>query len=69
MLTWGRVRWGEIHGMRKGKGSLKNGGGGEDMDSRDERALKRVSIVEKWWSNKIKKAARQSKKLRKEGGS
>jgi hypothetical protein len=23
------------------------------MDSREERALKRVTIVEKWWHNKI----------------
>jgi hypothetical protein len=36
------------------------------MDSRDERALKRASIVEKWWHNKIKKATRQSENLRKE---
>jgi hypothetical protein len=31
--------------------------------------LKRATIVEKWWHDKIKKAARQSEKLRKEGGS
>jgi hypothetical protein len=37
------------------------------MDSRDERALKRVTIVEKWWRDKIKKETRQSEKLRKEG--
>jgi hypothetical protein len=36
------------------------------MDSRDERALKRVTIVEKWWCSKIKKEARQSEKLQKE---
>jgi hypothetical protein len=36
------------------------------MDSRDERSLKRVAIVEKWWHGKIKKATRQSGKLRKE---
>jgi hypothetical protein len=31
--------------------------------------LKRVSIVDKWWCGNIKKAARQSENLRKEGGS
>jgi hypothetical protein len=31
--------------------------------------LKRAAIVEKWWRGKIKKEARQSKKLRKEGRS
>jgi hypothetical protein len=36
------------------------------MDSRDERALKRADIVEKWWHDKIKKAKRQSEKLQKE---
>jgi hypothetical protein len=30
--------------------------------------LKISAIVEKWWCSKIKKAARQSKKLRKEVG-
>jgi hypothetical protein len=39
------------------------------MDSRDERSLKRDAIVEKWWCGKIKKATKQSEKLRKEGGS
>jgi hypothetical protein len=38
------------------------------MDSRDERALKRASIVEKWWRDKIKKVARQYERLKKEGG-
>jgi hypothetical protein len=28
--------------------------------------LKRATIVEKWWCRKIKKATRQSEKLRKE---
>jgi hypothetical protein len=41
------------------------GGKQQEIDSRDERALKRVAIVEKWWCCKIKKAARQSEKLRK----
>jgi hypothetical protein len=27
----------------------------QEMDSRDERSLKRVVIVEKWWCGKIKK--------------
>jgi hypothetical protein len=40
----------------------------QEMELRDEKALKRVSIVEKWWSEKIKKEARQSEKLRKEVG-
>ena len=31
--------------------------------------MKRAAIVEKWWREKIKKEARQSNKLRKEGGS
>jgi hypothetical protein len=31
--------------------------------------LKRATIVEKWWHDKIKKAARQSEKLRREGES
>jgi len=31
--------------------------------------LRRAAIVEKWWCKKIKKATRQSKKLRKEGRS
>jgi hypothetical protein len=31
--------------------------------------LNRVTIVEKWWCAKIKKAARHSEKLRKEEGS
>jgi hypothetical protein len=35
---------------------------------RDEQALKRAAIVEKWWRGKIKKATRESEKLRKEGG-
>jgi hypothetical protein len=43
------------------------GGKQKEMDSRDERALKRATIVEKWWHDKIKKVARQSKKLRKGG--
>jgi hypothetical protein len=30
--------------------------------------LKRAAIVEKWWRGKIKKAAKQSEKLRKEVG-
>ena len=36
------------------------------MDSRDEQALKRASIFEKWWRSKIKKVGKQSKKLQKE---
>jgi hypothetical protein len=40
----------------------------KEMDSRDEQALKRAAIVEKWWRGKIKKVARQSEELRKEGG-
>jgi hypothetical protein len=32
------------------------------MDSRDERALKRAAIVEKWWHDKLKKATKQSDK-------
>jgi hypothetical protein len=55
--------------MREGKGSLKMGGNNKKWNSRDDRALKRATIVEKWWRVKIKKAARQSEKLRKEGGS
>jgi hypothetical protein len=42
------------------------GGKQQEIDSRDERALKRYAIVEKWWHGKIKKAARQYEKLRKE---
>jgi hypothetical protein len=38
------------------------------MDSRDERALKRATIVEKWWRGKIKKETRQYEKLRNEVG-
>jgi hypothetical protein len=38
----------------------------QEMDSRDERALKRATIVEKWWHGKIKKAVKQSEKLWKE---
>jgi hypothetical protein len=45
------------------------GGKQQEMDSRDEQALKRATIVEKWWRGKIKKAARQSEKLRREGES
>ena len=45
------------------------GGTQKEMDSRDERALKRAAIVEKWWHDKIKKVARQSEKLRKESRS
>jgi hypothetical protein len=33
------------------------------MGSRDERALKRASIVEKWWCGKIKKETKQFDKL------
>jgi hypothetical protein len=35
------------------------------MDLRDDRALRRSTIVEKWWHDKIKKEERQSEKLRK----
>jgi hypothetical protein len=45
------------------------GGKKQEMDSRDEKSLKRASIFDKWWHNKIKKAVRQSENLRKEGGS
>ena len=38
------------------------------MNSRDERALKRATIVEKWWHGKIKKETRQYEKLRNEVG-
>ena len=55
--------------MREEKGSLTNGGEIQEMDSRDERDLKRDTIFEKWWCENIKKAARQSKKLRREGES
>jgi hypothetical protein len=30
----------------------------KEMDSRDDRALKRVSIVENWWCGKIKKVVK-----------
>jgi hypothetical protein len=43
-------------------------GGYQEMDSRDERALKRVTIVEKWWCGKINKVVKQFKKLWKEVG-
>jgi hypothetical protein len=56
------------HGTRERKGFLTNGGEQQEIESRDERALKRASIVEKWWHDKIKKATRQSKNLRKEEG-
>jgi hypothetical protein len=36
---------------------------------RDDQALKRDAIVEKWWHRKIKKEEKQSEKLRKEGRS
>jgi hypothetical protein len=36
------------------------------MDSRDDRALKRAAIVEKWWHHMINKAPKQSEKLWKE---
>ena len=36
------------------------------MDLRDDRALKRATIVEKWWCGKIKKAVKNSEKLQKE---
>jgi hypothetical protein len=39
-----------------------------EMDSRDEKALKRATIVEKWCCCKIKKALKQSEKLWKEVG-
>ena len=45
------------------------GGKQQEIDSRDERTLNRVAIVEKRWHEKIKKATRQSEKLRKEVGS
>jgi hypothetical protein len=37
-----------------------------EMDSREERSLKRATIVEKWWHGKIKKEEKQSEKLWKE---
>jgi hypothetical protein len=45
------------------------GGIQKEIDLRDERALKRDEIVVKWWHGMIKKAARQSENLRKEGRS
>jgi hypothetical protein len=51
--------------MREGKDYLKNGGKQQEMGSRDKQALKRATIVEKWWHRKIKKETRQSEKLRK----
>jgi hypothetical protein len=44
------------------------GGKQQEIDSKGELALKTAIIVEKWWHGKIKKAARQSEKLRKEVG-
>jgi hypothetical protein len=38
----------------------------QEMDSRDERALKISTIVEKCWHDKINKAVKQSEKLWKE---
>jgi hypothetical protein len=38
----------------------------KEMESRDERALKIASIIEKWWHGKIKKVVKQSEKLQKE---
>jgi hypothetical protein len=38
----------------------------QEMDARNERALKRATIVEKWWRGKIKRAVKQSEVLRKE---
>ena len=43
------------------------GGKQQEMDSRDEQALKRAAIVEKWWHDKINKATKQFEKLRKGG--
>jgi hypothetical protein len=37
----------------------------QEMESRDEQALKRDAIVEKWWRGKIKKQVKQSEKFRK----
>jgi hypothetical protein len=38
----------------------------QEMNARNERALRRVTIVEKWWHGKVKKATEQSEVLRKE---
>jgi hypothetical protein len=38
----------------------------QEMDSRDERSLKRATIVEKWWCGKINKVVKQYEKLQKE---
>jgi hypothetical protein len=40
----------------------------KEMDARNERSLKRATIVEKWWRGKIKKVVKQSEVLRKELG-
>jgi hypothetical protein len=46
------------HGLREGRGFFDKWGKQQEMDSRDERALKRATIVEKWWHGKIKKATK-----------
>jgi hypothetical protein len=38
----------------------------QEMDARNERALKIDSIVDKWWHGKIKKVVKQYEALRKE---
>jgi hypothetical protein len=44
---------------------LKDGGRSRN-NARNERALRRATIVEKWWHGKVKKAAKQSEVLQKE---
>jgi hypothetical protein len=44
-------------------------GENQETNARNERSLRRVVIVEKWWHRKVKKAAKQSEVLQKEIGS
>jgi hypothetical protein len=41
------------HGLREGRGFFEKRGKQQEMDSREEKALKRATIVEKWWHGKI----------------
>jgi hypothetical protein len=49
---------GWIHGLREGRRFFEKWGKQKEMDSRDERTLRRAAIVEKWWHDKINSAAK-----------
>jgi hypothetical protein len=38
----------------------------QEINARNEKSLRRASIVEKWWCGKVNKAVKQSEVLRKE---